>query len=57
MNNKDILKALADIECALFYRMDGSDDPENVSIDDLREAHEMADTLLNYWHDLTGETL
>ena len=40
MTNKDIMKALIDIECALFYRVDGSDNPENVSIEGLTKAHD-----------------
>ena len=54
MTNQDIFKALVDVECALFYRVDGSDNPENVNIDDLKKAHDMADELLNFWHEITG---
>ena len=54
MTNQDIFKALADVECALYYRVDGSDNPENVSIEELKKAHDMVDELLNYWHNITG---
>ena len=54
MSNQDILQALSEIECALYYRVDGSDNPENVSYEDLKKAHDMTDELLNFWHDVTG---
>lgn len=57
MTNKDILQALSGIECALYYRKDGSDDPQGVSAENLEKAHEAADALLTFWHDITGETI
>ena len=54
MTNKEIFKALSDIECALYYRADGSDNPESIDTQALKKAHDMADELLNYWHVLTG---
>lgn len=57
MSNKNILSALADIECALYYRKDGSDNPEGVKPDDLEKAYNAARDLLDFWHDVTGEVL
>lgn len=54
MTNKDLMKLMADIECALYYRIDGSDNPEGIGNDELRKAHDMIDELLNYWYELTG---
>lgn len=57
MTNQEILQALAGIECALYYRKDGSDDPEGVSCEDLKKIHTKTNELLHLWHDITGETL
>ena len=57
MSNQNILEQLSEIECALFYRKDGSDNAEGVSLDDLETAHKLAKTLLEFWYKKTGCTL
>jgi hypothetical protein len=57
MTNQEILQALSGIECALYYRKDGSDDAEGVSWEDLKKIHTKIDELLHLWHNITGETL
>lgn len=57
MSNHDILNELSGIESALYYRLDGSDDPEGVSFEDLKKIHTKIDELLHLWHNITGETL
>ena len=57
MTNNEILEALADIECALYYRKDGSDDLQNVSMEDTEKAHAATRAMLEFWHKVTGETL
>ena len=55
MTNQDIYSALADIECALYYRKDGSDNPEGISVEDLEKAHSMVDDLMMFWIDAVGK--
>lgn len=57
MSNREILEALAEIECTLYYRKDGSDDLQNVSQDDTEKAHAAIRAVLEFWHRITGETL
>ena len=57
MNNQDILNKLSEIECALYYRYDGSDNREGVSYENLEKAHNAANDLLKFWHQITGCTL
>ena len=57
MTNQEILQALAGIECALYYRKDGSDDLQNVSMEDTEKAHAATRAMLEFWHKVTGETL
>lgn len=57
MTNKEILSSLAGIESALYYRRDGSDDPQNVSPEDIETAYKKARDLLELWHSITGEIL
>ena len=57
MSNNDILSALSEIECALYYRKDGSDNSEGVSAENIEKAHKAARDLLEFWHDITGEIL
>jgi hypothetical protein len=57
MTNQEILQALAGIECALYYRKDGSDDLQNVSQADTEKAHAATRDMLEFWHKVTGETL
>ena len=54
MTNQDILNELSMIECVLFYRADGSDDPENISTEDLWEADKKIRDLIEFWHSVTG---
>lgn len=57
MSNKEILEKLADVECDLYYRMDGSDPLQGVSMDELREVHKLVKNALEAWHKATGEVL
>lgn len=57
MTNQDILNMLSGIEAALYYRHDGSDDREGISFSDLEKAHDAANELLKFWHQITGCTL
>lgn len=57
MTNQEILQAFAGIECALYYRKDGSDDLQNVSQEDTEKAHAATRAMLEFWHRVTGETL
>ena len=57
MTNKEILNNISILESVLYYRLDGSDDRENVSYTDLETAHNAANELLKFWHRVTGETL
>jgi len=57
MTNKEILNNISILESVLYYRLDGSDDRENVSYTDLETAHNAANNLLKFWHRVTGETL
>lgn len=57
MTNQDILNTLAGIECALYYRRDGSDNREGVSYENLEKAYNAANDLLKFWHQITGCTL
>lgn len=57
MSNREILEALAEIECTLYYRKDGSDDLQNVSMEDTEKAHAATRAMLEFWHKVTGETL
>ena len=55
MTNKEILQALAGIECALYYRKDGSDDLQNVSREDTEKAHAATRAMLEFWHRVTAK--
>lgn len=57
MTNQDILEALSGIECALYYRKDGSDDLEGVSAQDTEQAWKIVNEALRHWHQVTGCTL
>ena len=57
MSNQDILQAAAGIECALYYRRDGSDSPEGLTAEQIEAAHKKARDFLEFWHSITGETL
>lgn len=57
MTKQEILNQLSGIECALYYMADGSDDPQGLTKDQLDTAHDMAKSLLDYWHKITGCTL
>ena len=54
MNNQNILNQLSEIESVLYYRMDGSDDPEGVSYADLEEVHNLINEALKAWNRATG---
>ena len=57
MDNQKILNTLSEIECALYYRRDGSDDSQGVSEDVLDQAHTHVKAALELWHKATGLTL
>lgn len=57
MTNQDILNTLSELECALYYRHDGSDNREGVSYSDLETMHNLVNEALKKWHMLTGLTL
>ena len=57
MSNQEILEALSEIECYLYYRADGSDDQQGVNPADIRKAHSLVRGALEVWHKATGCTL
>ena len=57
MTNKQILETLSYLECVLYYRADGSDNPEGVDIETTNEVHALVRKALEAWHEATGETL
>lgn len=57
MTNQEILNYLSTLECALYYRADGHDNPEGVSEENTRKVHDLIDEAMNLWYDLTGCTI
>lgn len=57
MTNKEILISLSELECVLYYRADGSDNPEGVDTETTKEIHALVRKALDKWHEATGETL
>ena len=57
MDNQKILDTLSEIECALYYRCDGSDDPQGVSKGDLEHTHSVVQLALQLWREATGLTI
>jgi hypothetical protein len=57
MTNQEIFNTLSGLECVLFYKADGSDNPEGVKTSDLWEMDKALRDLIQKWHDLTGCTL
>ena len=54
MSNQDILNALAGLECALYYRHDGSDSLEGISQEDTDTAHAAIKEALDFWYRVSG---
>lgn len=57
MSNQDILNTLSTLESVFYYRKDGSDDLEGVSIKKTEEIHKILQRLVVDWHLETGLTL
>lgn len=57
MTNKEILVTLSELESVLYYRADGSDNPESVDTETTKEIHAIIRKALEKWHEATGETL
>lgn len=57
MTNKQILEALSELECVLYYRADGSDSHEGVKPEATEAVHSLIKQALEAWHEATGETL
>lgn len=57
MTNQDILEKLAELECTLFYRADGSDNTEGVDPEKIWVIHQKVKEALEGWHKLTGLTI
>ena len=57
MTNKEILQALSELESVLYYRADGSDNPEGVETETTKEVHALVRKAIEKWHEATGETL
>lgn len=55
--NQQILEMLSDIESRLYYRQDGSDSPQGVDMDTIKEVHTYIRKALETWHKGTGLTL
>lgn len=57
MSNQDILNKLSLIECALYYKADGSDDAEGIDPVEIRKVRQKIDEALHMWYDITGLTI
>lgn len=57
MTNQNILDTLSELECALYYRLDGHDDREGVSYEALQPIYNKINECLAQWHNITGLTI
>lgn len=57
MSNQDILNKLSLIECALYYKADGSDDAEGIDPDQIYKVRQKVEEALHLWHNITGLNL
>ena len=57
MDNQTILNTLSEIESELYYRHDGSNDPQGVPQDVIEDVHAHVRAALELWHKATDLTL
>ena len=55
--NQQVLDSLSEIESILYYRKDGSDPTQGVSMECIEETHALVKKALETWHKGTGLTI